>query len=450
MILNSLSGRLLLASALLLPLFLGLTGFFLDHAFQRSLNTAEAERLKTNIYLLLGSAEARGETLVLPDELQDPRFSQLQSGLYGIINDDQGEIWRSNSARLLPSHLAQHIKKLEAGNEDFSSISLSDETLFSYSYAVIWESNNGIDQHYQFTVLHSQVPMQAELKSYRNELWHGLGVAALLFLIAQIVIMHWGLKPLKKLATDLNRVETGEKDILNDEYPKEIQPVTDNLNKLIYHERSQRERYRNTLADLAHSLKTPLAVIHGTMENNTQPSEQQQVMNEQLQRMNDIVSHQLQRAVIHSPTLSQKPVIVTNIVERLGDALGKVYLEKNIQLHNHVNAEILFYGDEHDLMELLGNLLENAFKYGRHKVYVDAIKQPETLILQVEDDGPGIPSDRVQEILQRGTRVDTSPPGQGIGLAVVNDIVKSYHGSLHIDGSSLGGSIFTISLPLKR
>jgi two-component system sensor histidine kinase PhoQ len=208
-------------------------------------------------------------------------------------------------------------------------------------------------------------------------------------------------------------------------------------------ERQQRQRYRNTLDDLAHSLKTPLSVISGSL----QQQQGDQTIAEQVERMNQIISHQLQRAVVANPGVPGRAVAIQPIVERLVASLGKVYRDKNIQPDIQINPDISFNGDERDLMEVLGNLIENAFKYGKQKISVSGDQTQKTITIIIEDDGKGVAKEARQTILQRGARADTVTSGQGIGLAVAVDILSSYQGSLQVDESILGGAKFRLSLP---
>jgi len=273
-----------------------------------------------------------------------------------------------------------------------------------------------------------------------------------LLLLMQFLLLRWGLSPLHKMAIALKEIEVGDKDQLEGLYPRELRGVTNNLNLLIDKERKQQARYRTTLGDLAHSLKTPLAVISGVMQNlsrqsvvGKQPDTEQQLhtVEEQLERMNQIVTYQLQRAVQtqHVSALSRQ-VNVAQSAQRVLDALSKVYADKAMRIESHFDKDVRFYGDERDLMELLGNIFDNAFKYGKSSVRAGAsyIADGKGLCITIEDDGPGIPKNKQEFVLQRGARADTLVQGQGIGLAVVTDIVGSYKGEIRVSDSELGGA----------
>lgn len=452
----SLQSRLLVAFSVLLFVFLGLTGIVLDSAFRNSIEAGAAERLQVQIYLLLAAADQRDGEFVFLQDPQEPRFNQLSSGLYGFINRPSlGELWRSQSARTFnlaePAILNQFVA---VGENEFSIASSTEgEEYFVLTYGILWE--DGISE-YNFSVVESAAPYYSEISNFRQSLWSWLGGVAALLLIIQVVLLRWGLSPLQKMAVALKEIEAGKKDQLEGTYPKELRGVTNNLNLLIEKERKQQERYRITLGDLAHSLKTPLAVVSSVMQSlsiqeSTRDSgaskQQLQAVNEQLERMNQIVSYQLQRAVQtqHVSALSRQ-VDVARAAQRVLDALQKVYADKGMRVESHFEEGVRFYGDERDLMEVLGNVLDNAFKYGKSMLRITAVflANGRGLNIKVEDDGPGIPESKQEFVLQRGARADTLVQGQGIGLAVVTDIITSYKGTIQIDNSTMGGACIDI------
>ena len=242
----------------------------------------------------------------------------------------------------------------------------------------------------------------------------------------------------------------GERERLSDEHPSEMLRLTDSLNRLLDSERSQRERYRNSLADLAHSLKTPLAVLQGVSENladEPRNREQVQVLQSQIERMSQQIGYQLQRASLRKSGLVRHRVQLGPLLDTLAGALDKVYRDKRVILERDFPEHLSLPPEQGALLELLGNLLENAYRLCLARVRISARQQDGGYELRVEDDGPGIPPDQRQRILQRGERLDTQHPGQGIGTAVVMDILDSYGGSLALDDSELGGACFRIRLP---
>lgn len=455
----SLQSRLLIAFSVLLFVFLGLTGLVLDSAFRASIEAGARERLQVQIYLLLAEADEDNGEFYFLEDLQEDRFGQLNSGLYGFISSTAyGVLWRSASARTFSVPDEDFFqRRLEVGQTRFVRLeSDNQEVYFALSYGILWE--DGISE-YSFSVIEDAAPYYSEISNFRASLWYWLGGVAVLLLFMQFLLLRWGLSPLRRIADDLKKIESGTDDKLEGVYPTEIQGVTDNLNLLIESERKQQSRYRTTLGDLAHSLKTPLAVISGILPglsagvdkgNSTALQEQIASANEQLERMNQIVTYQLQRAV-HSNDSSSlaKHVNVAATVKRVLEALQKVYVDKAMSVQADLDAQLVFRGDERDLLEVAGNVLDNAFKYGVSRVRVTTARAglgARGVRLVVEDDGGGIASEKQEFVLQRGARADTLVQGQGIGLAVVTDIVNSYGGEIRVENSDLGGARIVILL----
>ncbi|MDO9475706.1 MAG: ATP-binding protein [Pseudohongiella sp.] len=458
----SLQTRLLMAVTLLLTVFLGLTGFVLDRAFRNSLETGVAEQLQTQLYVLLAAVDEDAGQFYVSENLREPRFSQLNSGLYGLISSPgQGEFLRTQSALefVLPdSALAgMSAADLNRGETRFGRISAADGQFdyFEISYAVTWENR---PQAIVFQVLESADGYWAEVAEFRTSLFSWFGALAVLLLIFQLLLLRWGLSPLRRLARDLKQIENGLAESLGNHYPSELSSVTQNLNLLIQSERKQQTRYRTTLGDLAHSLKTPLAVIQGEVSASADPGlpheqriERLAMVQEQLDRMNQIITYQLQRAVRSGSVGSlASQVNIKDTAASLCRALEKVYVSKAVVFNQQIDPRVLFLGDERDLMELLGNLLDNACKYGHGKIHVKGHllgDSPPRFELLIEDNGAGINPDDSDRILQRGVRLDTLAQGQGIGLAVVADIVQSYGGKISVSRSEmLGGAAISVLL----
>jgi two-component system sensor histidine kinase PhoQ len=267
-----------------------------------------------------------------------------------------------------------------------------------------------------------------------------------------LLILFWGLRPLRALANTIARIESGETESLAGPWPREVQPLTANLQRLLSAERLRRERMRNTLADLAHSLKTPLAVLRGSAP---ESADYPKVVAEQVSRMDEVVAWQLQRAVGGEGRLLQR-VVLAPLLARLCAGLRKVYAARELDLEVDCAPDCCFRGDERDLYEVLGNVLDNACKHAHRRVRVQARGAGAGgLSVSVEDDGPGVPPAMRRVVLERGVRADSRPratgqapvEGQGLGLAVASDIVGSYGGELGIEEAALGGARVIITLP---
>ncbi|GAB1261673.1 ATP-binding protein [Aurantivibrio plasticivorans] len=450
----SLRARLLLTSLLLLPVLLGIAGFALESAFKKSQRASEEARLTSHFYLILAAAEIIEGNLWMPDQLTEPRFGQQNSGLYGFILDQNNQvIWRSASSNLLGTINSSTFSETEItpGLSFFSEKIAQDEALFFSLRDIEWEIGDQEDSTLplRFIVAHSQNEYIAALSSYRKQLWQWLLLLTISLLVAQLIILRIGMAPLRAITRDIDSIKTGEKSKLQGKYPREIGPLTENLNKLLQSEQQQRQRYSNTLADLAHSLKTPLAVMQNTIldEKEGLQTDSTNTLREQLERMNQIVGHQLKRATSAQQSLSQQTTIIAPIAARIIDSLKKVYRDRDANIEMLLTPEMGWQCDERDIFEVLGNVLENAFKYGATKISIHAEQEQSMLTVYIDDNGNGISQSQQHVILQRGARADTATTGQGIGLSVCVDIVSSYGGSLDITSSPDGGARIQIALP---
>jgi len=438
---RSLAGRLVLGSALLLPLFLGASGWYLERSHRASLEAGEVERLQLQVLALLAQAEYDGG-ISLPERLLEARYNQANSGLYARITGADGvTLWLSPSAVSLPAALIDRSPPaLSAGERRFTR----RNRLYILSLQVVWETDDEQAVPLQFTVMASSDPIDADIRVYRRHLLLWLGGSALLLLACQAVVLGWGLRPLRQLAAEVAAIEAGSAERLAGDYPREVQPLTSNLNTLLEGERGRRERVRNTLGDLAHSLKTPLAVLRSGDPVDPGYAE---LVREQTGRMEQIVHYQLQRSAGGTHKLLELQPLLP-LLQRLRDTLLKVHAQKSPEIELAIDPSCQFRGDERDLLEVAGNVMDNACKYGRGRVWISAIgSAPGPLALVVEDDGPGIPVGEREHILRRGTRLDQLGPGHGLGLAVAADIIESYRGSLEIEGSAAGGARVVIRFP---
>ena len=438
----SINSRLLVSAVAVLAAFLGLTGLALDKAFRESALQAVRERLQVQIYLLLGAAETdAGGRLNLPDALPEARFSSPASGLFAELTTAEGQlIWQSSSSL---SRDIPYPPVVNAGESVFTEVSLAGgDSLFAMSFGVIWVDDASRESHYVFRVSESTEGFQQQVKRFRRSLWIWFSAAAVVLLVLQALILRWGLAPLRRVVIELREVERGDKEGLSENYPREIRGLSANLNAFIRYGQTQLERYRNALDDLAHSLKTPLAVLRSANESDRSGAGLRQTLSEQVARMQQVIDYQLRRAAASGRSPLVTPVSVHSAAEKLTAALEKVYAAKGLRYTVAVESGTMFYGDEGDLTEILGNLIDNASKWARQRVQVSATQMREGsgLCLTIEDDGPGIPESEAEALLRRGGRSVSPQAGQGIGLAVVREIVEElYNGRLTLTKSSLGG-----------
>lgn len=442
----SIQTRLFTAATVVLIIFLGVTGLTLDQAFRDSAESTMQEDLQGQFYSLLALGELNDDgTIDMPDDLPDPRFSLARSGLYAQINDESGKaIWFSHS---LLGNSMENTTPMRAAYRKFRFTHTHDGArVYLLSYGVGWENSSGQNKLFTLHVAENLDGFFRQVNQFRRNLWVWLALAAAGLILVQGFILRWSLKPLRQVAEDLKMIESGQAESLTGSYPKELTGLTGNLNQLIKNSRSQLQRYRDSLGNLAHSLKTPLAVMQSISEKSSSEAELKKVTQEQVQRMSQLVHYQLNRAAAAGAAPLATPVAVQEIAEKILSALTKANSDKAVQTDVHISSDIRFFGNEDDLYEVMGNLLENAFKWCHHRVEIEASNQDKNLLnLSVSDDGPGIEKALYDEILKRGTRADETTPGHGIGLSIVADIVDLREGEITIGHSDLGGARISIT-----
>ncbi|WP_295388477.1 ATP-binding protein [uncultured Thiodictyon sp.] len=444
---KSLQARVTLAAALVLVVFIVLTSLALERAFQSSASAAREARLLGQVYLLMAAADSQGDALTLPSSLAEARFSLPGSGLYGQVSDVAGvPVWRSVSVlgQAVPfdTGLAPGVRRFHRARD------ASGRAYFVESYGVIW-TVGPTPRGYTFSVAEDLAEYGRELAGFRTSLAGWLGGMSALLLVALLVALRWGLAPLRRVADEVAAVEAGHRERLRGRYPRELRALTDNLNALLAHASARQTRLGNALADLAHSLKTPLAVMRGALSPaSSDPSDDPlaEQLTEQIGRMEAIVAYQLERARAGPVLTLSPPVAVAQAVGRLVASLAKLHAERQVEVAVGVAADLSFRGVEGDLLEVLGNLLDNAYKWCSARVAVGGRREAGVLLLWVEDDGPGIPAAHARAVLERGARADLATPGHGIGLAVVREIAIAYGGELEIAASPLGGALVRVRL----
>ncbi len=449
----SINSRMLIVAGIVLVGFLGITGMTLERSFVASAEDALKERLRVHLTAVIASADIREDgSLQLVYALPESRFFIEGSGLYAKILGNNGNIlWVSPSLGKLTIPVYAGLGRGESLYEDLKT---SEGTpVLAYSLGVTWGDSDKIKGGYTFVVAESQDRLNQQVLQFRQNLWGWLAGVTVVLLVMLTIILRWGLAPLWRVAEDLREIEAGRHSELLGRYPKELRGLTDNLNALIRSNREHEERYQASLGDLAHSLKTPLAVLRGVIEvpGQSLPSLCATV-EEQVQRMDQIVQYQLQRAATSGRTALLAPVDVAAITAKVVKALHKVYAEKGVRSRVEVAPALDFHYNEGDLMELLGNVIDNAFKWSVSQVVVRIDKvitvlPGAALLIEVQDDGPGIEPEKVATVLARGGRLDTQVSGHGLGLALVRDIVELYHGRLEIRRAEIGGASVRIALP---
>ncbi len=444
---NSLRVRVLVSLAAVLAVFFGATIVALDWSLGSSLARNRAEILEAHLIALMAAAEPheQGLSLAVPI-LPDRRLTAPESGLYGEIREADGSVlWRS------PSTLAGALEPPVPGRPGVRDQRTVDNGagIAQRSVTVDWEFDDGEVRRFQFVVAQSLEPYRAQQRGFRVGLasWFGGLTLATVALLA--LLLGRQLRPLGTLERQIGELEAGARETLEGRFPRELHGVVRNLNALLARERGRQQRYRDSLANLAHSLKTPLAAMQARLA--AGGDDVAGGLQADIDRMDRLIGHQLKRASSiagHAPGV--RPVELAPLVDDLVESLTKIHAERRLSIEVDIPRELTAYGDEGDLQEMLGNLLDNACKFGDRSVRCSALTDDGWLRISVEDDGPGLDPAAADQALERGTRLDRSRPGHGIGLAVVADIVAGAGGTLEIGASPLGGAAMTVTLPAAR
>ncbi|MGF6710284.1 two-component system sensor histidine kinase PhoQ [Luteibacter sp. W1I16] len=447
----SLAARAALATGFALAAFLGLTGLAQNKANYASELSAMHDRLHNYaIAYITGTDITRAGKVTTPDSQPNPDFSRPGSGLYAIIVGNDGFRWESSSAL---GRDFDFVRMLSPGETAFEPVETRSGKLYVFSYGVSLDSTDKRSVPLTFAVAQTEDQFERQVATYRRTQFLWLAMLGMMLMLLQLFLLRWSLLPLRRVSSDLAHIERGTRDHLDGPYPVELTVLTRRLNAFIDSEREQRSRYRDTLADLAHSLKTPLAVVRSQLESGGDADTLRGDILDQVRKMDEIVAYQLSRAATSGRRTIASVEPIAGHAEDLVQSLEKVYAAKNVLCEFELEEGVTFPGEQGDLLELMGNLVENAFKWASHRVLLTArsvgkVRGRSGLELVVEDDGPGIPDEKIEKILQRGVRGDERVQGHGIGLSIVQDIVKAYQGELHVDRSEeLGGARFSVKLP---
>ncbi|MGD9599023.1 MAG: ATP-binding protein [Steroidobacteraceae bacterium] len=446
----SLRRRLILSVSVSLVLFFGVTIFALDAVFRGLVDRSLDELLDAQTVALIAATETVPDAITVT-RLADPRLATPGSGLYAAI-DGGGESWRSPSsigARVgfgppLAPGARRTVKTAATGIGD----------LVVRSRGIAWRLDDGRSMALTFSVATDLDPYVQQLTRVRTQMFGWFASLALLLLGTLAVLLRRTLAPVEQLEDEIRGIESGAREALSTGWPRELAGVASNLNALLAAERERITRYRKTLGNLAHSLKTPLAVMRASLPRATSVDALRAPLEREIDRMGRIVEHQLRRAATSGgATVGQGAVEVRPVVADLRAALLRAHGAKDFSIENSLSPDLRFVGDRDDLAELLGNVMDNACKWCRTRVRVTGRFDPDApararLRLLVEDDGPGISGEDRERVLERGTRADEATPGHGLGLAMVRDAVALYGGELTISPSpTLGGAGIELALP---
>ena len=436
----SLRLRSIFLAIVLLALFAPFTVVILDEAYTDSLTQAKMSELRLMNLGLLSAFELDGDLPYMPEILYEEQLNLPGSGYLGVIVFRDEVIWQSASA--LEYTFSPPAIDVAVGNElflDSYTPTFEEESqFFVYAFTAEFASSRDFEP-VRFYIFNNKALFEAERNTFLSTTWQWIVTLCIALLVFIIIGISLVLQPVRKLIDEISQTSSGNKRELESRYPVEFDSLKESINGLLQTEAAQRARYKNSLGDLAHSLKTPLAVASG---NSNLPTE----VKESLQQIDRIIKRQLKRASAGKSGW-QQAIDVLPVLHKLADAMDKVYQDKALTIEFEMDDNIQFKGDETDFMELCGNLLDNACKAAQDRIVISAKTNEGWLTINVEDDGPGIPDDKKVLLLERGTRLDTYTEGHGIGMALATDLVSIYEGRMLIKDSALGGARIVIQFP---
>lgn len=405
--------------------------------------------LSAHLFNLIGSVGVSGGgALTGSPDLGDLRFSQPGSGWYWSVEPVSGDLkglLRSSSMNeTVPSPGVKEVPFNATFQRSYVTQGIAGEELEIFESEFVLDNANRVAR---FRVMGNRTELESEIDGFERRLFFYLAIFGFGMIAINALAILIGLQPLQRVSAALAQVREGTAKRLTGKFPAEIAPLANETNALIDNNRRIVERSRTQVGNLAHSLKTPLAVLLN--ESRAIGGPKGKLLADQASAMQQQVEHYLQRARI----AAQRDSVVyrTPVVEALTPLVRVIQkLKPAIRLSFATPPhEVLFGGERADLEEIVGNLLENASKWGRSAASLTLVP-PEsggaTFQLLVEDDGPGIPDEKVKDVLRRGARLDETKPGSGLGLAIVSDLVKEYGGSLSLGRSALGGLKVTVQL----
>ncbi len=438
---NSIAVRLVVAAVLWIGGALLAGGLLLSALFRGYVERSFDARLDMLTTSLIATTDVVADGgLVLSRDLGDPRFNKPFSGWYWQIANHDGPVLRSRS---LWDEVLPHVEK-GAGLIEHSSTQMANGlTLRMLRRQVTLPGTSGV---FQFVVAGDTSEIAREVKTFDLTLFWSLTALGFGLIVAIFIQVHFGLNPMRRLRSGLAAVRAGTSTRLEGEFPVEVTPLVEDLNALLDHNAVMVDRARTHVGNLAHALKTPLSVLASEAGSDKGPS--REVLKHEVEAIGRQVDHHLARA--HTAASGRTLGVRTPVapaIQALKRALDRIFAGRSIAISIDATDDAVFRGQRQDLEEVLGNLMENGYKWARTRVSVTSSLENERIVLTIDDDGPGLDPVGRTLVLERGMRLDENAPGSGLGLAIVRDIVTAYRGKLHLDESPLGGLRATVTLP---
>jgi signal transduction histidine kinase len=439
---KSLAGRVITISTIWAIVTLVIIATVVSALFREASERGFDNLLSANLFNLVASVGAGQDgRLSGSPELGDPRYlvpnsgwywsvEAMAAGLTGALKSDSMLTPISSPSTMSVPFDGSFQRRYAADGPDGQDVAVLETEVVL----------GGADRIARYRVTGNLDELEAEISAFNRQLYSYLALFGLGMVMINAAAIMFGLRPLRQVSEALSSVREGAAKRLDGSFPSEIAPLANETNALIESNRRILERSRTQVGNLAHSLKTPLAVLIN--EGRSIGGKKGQLIEEQTGAMKQQIDHYLQRARMaaqRGSVVFRTPV--DPVLQRMVRVMAK--LNPDIDIDYAPKSHPVFAGEQEDLEEIVGNLLENAMKWGRKQVRVglgdvEASEAPMFDIV-IEDDGPGIPEGKAREALVRGRRLDETKPGTGLGLAIVSDIVSEYEGHLALERSELGG-----------
>ena len=444
---NSLAVRLFFSATVWIILTLLSAGLLLSDLNEKNNLEAFEDRLNLLLETLIGGSKVdSSDGITVVTSIGDPRFYQPYSGWYWQINKGAKTLSRSRS---MWDQVFTLDKRLIGGRSQFvDSIGKNRKQVIEKKNLYIVEreiSFPGITQPITFILSGDTHEYRENIKNFDNTLSAILIFLGVGLMIAVFLQVNFGLLPLNKIKDALFKIRNGDKKKLEAKYPLEVQPLATEINDLLEHNEKIVERARTHVGNLAHVLKTPLAVITNEID------KENKLLSNQIVLMKKHIDRYLKKAHLESVGKNIKSKIAfLEFLNKMVLIFQKIYPDKEIELQKGFK-EFFIFGSLEDMEELIGNLVENACKWGRKKIKIKFENHGKNEVkILIDDDGPGLEQEQKNKVFTRGFRVDEQTPGSGLGLNIVKDILEIYKGEIRLEKSpSLGGLRVNIVLPVS-
>lgn len=439
---GSLSRRMILIAAVWIVVLLSGGGYALDRVLTQAVTRNFDDQLEYVLRSLLNSSEIgpEGEVIFTREAAADQRFVEPYSGLYWQVSGKGREDFPSRS--LWDRRLAFGGTHDDRNAHFYDSMQFPDEKLRIVERDAVIP---GSKVHWRFQVAQSRDGLDAQITTLRRTLVRSFALLALGLIVLAALQTFYGLWPLRRVREEIARMRAGQSNRVSSAMPVEVAPMVEELNALIEHNERQAEEARRHAGNLAHALKTPLTVIMNAAT--AQSDDLADTVIREARTMRRQVDHHLARArAVGRRGSAHSRADVWPSLESVERAVGRLYRHIRIDVTGPRGLQV--HVERQDLDEMLGNLIENAAKYGGGSVFVTVGAHSGFVEFLIEDDGQGIPEEERIRIFDRGVRLDTGKPGTGLGLAIVRDVAEIYEGNVSLEESEdLGGLLVRLRLP---